>query len=84
MRWAQRLQRVFGIEACARCGGRLQVIASIEDPAVIARILAHLDRTSRTSEPELAPLAASIRVLRRLIESALWSNAKSACRRSKL
>jgi len=51
---------VFGIEieSCARSGGRLQVIASIEDLAVIARILAHLDRTSRTSEPELAPLAA--------------------------
>jgi hypothetical protein len=60
MRWARRLKRVFGIEieACARCGGGLKVIASIEDPAVIARILAHLDRTSRTSEPELAPLAA--------------------------
>jgi len=30
MRWAQRLKRVFGIEieACARCGGWLQVIAS--------------------------------------------------------
>jgi hypothetical protein len=60
MRWAQRLQRVFGIEieACARCGGGLKVIASIEDPALIARILAHLDRTCGTSEPELAPLAA--------------------------
>jgi hypothetical protein len=60
MRWAQRLKRVFGveIEACARCGGGLKVIASIAGPAVIARILAHPDRTSRTSEPELAPLAA--------------------------
>jgi hypothetical protein len=60
MRWAQRLKRVFGIgiEACARCHGRLRVIASIEDPAVIARILAHLDRTCGRSEPELAPLAA--------------------------
>jgi hypothetical protein len=45
MGWAQRLKRVFGIEieACARCSGRLKVIASIEDPKVIARILAHLD-----------------------------------------
>jgi len=34
------------------------VIASIEDPAVIARILAHLDRTVGRWEPELAPLAA--------------------------
>jgi hypothetical protein len=43
MTWARRLQRVFGIEIeqCARCGGRLRVIASIEDPELIARMLAH-------------------------------------------
>jgi hypothetical protein len=48
MRWAQRLKRVFGIEieAYARCGARLKVVASIEDPGVIARILAHRDRAS--------------------------------------
>jgi hypothetical protein len=39
---------LFGIdiEACARCGGKLKVIASIEEPAVIAKILAHLERTA--------------------------------------
>ncbi len=43
MTWARRLQRVFAIdiECCARCGGRLRVLASIEEPALIARILAH-------------------------------------------
>jgi hypothetical protein len=43
MNWARRLQRVFGIEIeqCARCGGRLKVIASIEEPQLIERILAH-------------------------------------------
>ena len=42
--WAQRLKRVFGIEieTCAQCGGKVKVIASIEDPAVIGRILGHL------------------------------------------
>jgi len=41
MRWAQRLKRVFGVEidACAHCGARLKLVASIEDPGVIARIL---------------------------------------------
>ncbi len=45
MSWARRLKRVFCIEIedCARCGGKLQVIASIEEPQVIARILAHLE-----------------------------------------
>ena len=49
MSWAQRLKRVFAIEidTCARCQGRLRVIASIEEPAVIARILAHRDREGR-------------------------------------
>jgi hypothetical protein len=44
MSWAQRLKRVFGseIERCEQCGGALKVIASIEDPEVIGRILKHL------------------------------------------
>ena len=43
MNWARRLKRVFGIEIeqCVRCGGRLKVIASIEEPELIERILSH-------------------------------------------
>ncbi|MFN7428126.1 MAG: IS91 family transposase, partial [bacterium] len=53
MRWAQRLKRVFGIEieACARWGARLKIVASIEGPGVIARILAHRDRPSGSAQP---------------------------------
>ena len=45
--WAQRLKRVFGIEieTCERCGGKVRVMASIEDPTVIGKILGH--RASR-------------------------------------
>ena len=45
MRWAQRLKRVFNldIEPCEHCGAALKIIACIEDPAVIARILKHLE-----------------------------------------
>jgi hypothetical protein len=34
---------LFGIEIeqCVRCGGQLKVIASIEEPELIERILAH-------------------------------------------
>ena len=41
---AQRLQRVFNIdiETCRECGGAVQVIACIEDPVVIQKILDHL------------------------------------------
>jgi hypothetical protein len=51
---------LFGIEieGCARCGGKLKVIASIEESEVIARILAHLEKTAPDqSQPEL-PLGA--------------------------
>ena len=48
MTWAQRLKRVFGIEinTCARCGGKLKVIGSIEEPQIIAMILGHLEKTA--------------------------------------
>jgi hypothetical protein len=38
------MQRTFGFDvlACARCDGRLRLIALIEDAAVIDRILRHL------------------------------------------
>jgi hypothetical protein len=44
MTWAQRLKRIFGIgiETCPACGGALRIIACIEDPAVIKKILTHL------------------------------------------
>jgi hypothetical protein len=44
MRWAQRLKRAFkvDIETCPHCGGSVKVIACIEAPAVIERILRHL------------------------------------------
>jgi hypothetical protein len=45
MTWAQRLKRVFGIdiETCRACGGAVRIIACIEDPVVIEKILTHLD-----------------------------------------
>ncbi len=45
MTWAQRLKRVFhiDIETCSVCGGAMRIVACIEDPVVIEKILAHLD-----------------------------------------
>lgn len=50
---AARRKRVFGIEIeqCARCGGRLQVIASIEQPERIARILAQRRERGEEAAP---------------------------------
>jgi hypothetical protein len=41
--WAALMHRVFGIDvlACPHCGGRLRLIATLHDPAVIRKILAH-------------------------------------------
>ena len=45
MSWAQRLKRVFGIdiECCEGCGGKVKIIACIQDPEVIEKILRHLE-----------------------------------------
>lgn len=53
MTWAQRLKRVFNIDikTCQECGGTVKVIACIEDPAVIRKILDHLKSKDETREP---------------------------------
>jgi len=57
MTWAQRLKRVFDIdvETCSECGGDVRIIASIEDPVVIQKILAHLDNTASSAATALLP-----------------------------
>ena len=42
--WADLLRRVFAIDilACPDCGGRLRLLATIEDRAVVETILTHL------------------------------------------
>ena len=46
---ARLLKRVFDIdlEHCPQCGGDLKIIAAIEEPAVIVRILTHLRLPAR-------------------------------------
>ena len=60
MTWAQRLKRVFNIdiETCSECGGAVKVIACIEDPVVIKKILTHL---KEKAAPEPAGLLPSVR-----------------------
>jgi len=57
MTWARRLKRVFNIdiETCSECGGAVKIIASIEDPAVIRKILAHLDQQPTSAASRLLP-----------------------------
>ncbi len=48
MRWARLLKRVFHIDV-DRCawGGQLKILAVIEEPVVIVRILTHLGLPAR-------------------------------------
>ena len=62
MSWMQRLKRVFriDIEHCGVCGGILRVIACIETPEVIERILDHLATPNTACDsPRAPPLRAS-------------------------
>ena len=49
MGWARLLKRLFDIdlEHCPQCGGEFRIIAAIEEPAVIVKILTHLGLPAR-------------------------------------
>ena len=51
--WARLLKRIFGIdvESCHLCGGKMKIIAAIEDPQVIKKILEHLDLPTKAPMP---------------------------------
>jgi hypothetical protein len=70
MSGARWLKRVFAIEidTCQCCGGTLRFIASIEQPEVIAKILARLERTAppQPKRPEVPLGARAPSVLSRL------------------
>jgi hypothetical protein len=53
------MRRVFDLDAlaCPRCGGRLRVIAIVQDPAVVRPILTHVARARSTEAPGPAPPA---------------------------
>jgi hypothetical protein len=50
--WSDLMRRAFQADVltCPRCGGRMTVLATIEDPAVIHRILTHLGLATEARE----------------------------------
>ena len=59
LQWAQLVQRSFRFDvlACPRCGGRLRLVALIEEARVIRRILGHLGLPTEApaARPSRAP-----------------------------
>ncbi len=55
--WVQRLKRVSNvdIETCPACGAPVRIIACIEDPEVIEKILTHLDAKGAAPEATRRP-----------------------------
>jgi hypothetical protein len=55
--WAALMHRAFALDglACAHCGGRLRLIATLHDPAVIRKLLAHLGMARSGASPGPAP-----------------------------
>jgi len=47
------MRRVFNLDvlACPRCGGRLRVIATVQDPLAVQAILAHRGRSDAAEPP---------------------------------
>jgi hypothetical protein len=50
------MRRTFGLDvlACLRCGGRLRLVALIEQASVVQRILRHLGLPTEVPEPQPA------------------------------
>jgi hypothetical protein len=54
--WAALMRRAFDVDvlACPRCGGRLRLIATVEDPEAIGAILAAASREAAGRAPPSA------------------------------
>jgi len=91
MSWARLLKRVFDldVERCGQCSGKMGIIAAIEEPAVIERILTHL---GLSAQPPPRALARRVDLFQETCFSeADWFLAESmarlglrACRRAEL
>jgi hypothetical protein len=52
-RWAELVYRIYEVDplTCPRCGGKMKLLAFIIDPAVIRRILDHLEHKAPPRAP---------------------------------
>jgi hypothetical protein len=57
--WTALMRRVLDLDvlACPRCGGRLRVLATVQNPRAVQAILAHRARAGAPAPPGPAPPA---------------------------
>lgn len=53
--FVSKIEFDIDITTCSECGSDVKIIASIEDPAVIQKILAHMDDNVTISAAALLP-----------------------------
>jgi hypothetical protein len=60
--WPALMRRMFGLDvlACPRCGGRLRVIAAVQDPLAVQAFLAHLARSGAPAPGPAPPAPAAL------------------------
>jgi hypothetical protein len=71
--WAALMRRAFDLDVlrCPRCAGQMELLATIDDPAVIARILAHLGLPEARDGPEPAASVSATRDAQPMLPFAL-------------
>ena len=54
--WAELMRRAFDLDvlACPRCGGRLRLLGTIDEPRVVQRLLARLELPTDPVRPDSA------------------------------
>ena len=55
--WAEMIRKVYEVDPiiCPRCGGRMKVVAFLTEPAVVDRIIRHLELTFAAEKPPPYP-----------------------------
>lgn len=57
MTWTQRLKHMFGIDVntCVHCGGKVKIVASVEEPQAIRAILNHFEKNGVLEQAHYRP-----------------------------
>lgn len=59
LRQVKETQTYLDVPACLRCGGRMSLIAAIDEPRVVRKLLSHLILPTERPLPRSSPPAAN-------------------------